>query len=154
VWSLLILGQISAWSGDNASARAHYEEALGLRGGQRDNTVDVHLLRSLGVLYAATGDAARAGLLLQQALEAATARNTGDGVIWSLLALGDLALRQGDTTAGNRYLERCRTRALELGNSLAVIIACLRLRRPVADDLLRESWRAAARDRLARGVGV
>jgi predicted ATPase/DNA-binding CsgD family transcriptional regulator len=138
VWSLLVLGQISAWSGDNASARAHYEEALGLRGGQRDNTVDVHLLRSLGVLYAATGDAARAGALLEQALEVATARNTGDGVIWSLLALGDLALRQGDTTAGERYLERCRIRALELGNSLAVIIACLRLRRPVADDLLRE----------------
>jgi DNA-binding NarL/FixJ family response regulator len=146
-----VLGLLLMFQADFVAARAHFEQALAIRDGKRDNIVDALLLRGLGVLAGSAGDPISARSLLEDALDVFRARGDVGGMGASLLALGDLALRQGDQTAGRQYLEEALARLAEGGQLVWYAVASLLLEQPVPAHLFDEIgpaaiagyWRAA-----------
>jgi DNA-binding CsgD family transcriptional regulator len=126
-----------------AAARVHFERALAVRNGMRDNIVDALLLRGLGVLAGSAGDATTARSLLEQALELFRARGDVGGMGMSLLGLGDLTLRQGDRTGGRAYLEEAAARLAQGGQLVWSAVASLLLEQPVPAHVLEEIGPAA-----------
>src|SRR5262249_9104070 len=132
------LGLMLMFQADFAAARVHFEQALALRNGKRDNIVDALLLRGLGVLAGSAGDAITARSLLEQALDLFRARGDVGGMGMSLLGLGDLTLRQGARTAGRACLEEATARLAQGGQLVWYAVAALLLEQPVPTGLLDE----------------
>jgi predicted ATPase/class 3 adenylate cyclase len=116
--SLLTLGSVTAGLGDYAAGRSLLEQSvallreLGLRPGL------ALALTTLGAIVS-DRDAAQGRLVLEESL--AIGRSLGDqiGVGHNLIALGRLALRQGDDTTAQRWLEESLAINRRLGNQVA-----------------------------------
>ncbi|MBV9894756.1 MAG: AAA family ATPase [Chloroflexi bacterium] len=152
VWALAVLGNVAIAQSEFASARAYFEEGRALRGDRRDNVVDAHLLRGLGAVYGGAGEYAAARRLLDEALELhTTVWGSTEGMIWTLLNLGDLDMRLGDPVAGRARLEECRKRSADASETMAFSIASLLLKSSLPEglpqnlrgELLGAAWRRA-----------
>lgn len=91
---------------DFAAARTHFERALALRGGKRDNMLDAWLFRGLGVLSGSEGDAISARRLLEQAL--AVFRTHGD--VGACVLHSSASLKGEQLTVATRSYGRVRRR--------------------------------------------
>ena len=145
--ALHIAGTIAAQRGDNATARARYEESLAIRRRLGDAKSQASLLSNLGVIAEYETDYAAAREWNERAL--ALRMETGDrwAIAVSLNNLGNIALLQGEVNEARSLLERALTLHREVGdpamianagNNLANVLRKLG-ERDSAERLYRES---------------
>jgi tetratricopeptide (TPR) repeat protein len=143
-------GTLAAQQGDNATARALYEESLEIRRELGDRPGVAALLSNLGVVAYYSGDYAAAQALDEESLT--VFREIGDR--WSagtlLNNLGDIVRDQGDYEAARQLLEESLGVRRQLGDMGGIAFSLNSL----GDVLLDEGDHASARPVLVESLTI
>lgn len=109
-------GSLAAQHGDNATARSHFEHALGLFREIGDARHVASVLNNLGISALHDGDIARARELYEESIAIMRALPAKDGLSRSLHNLGDLLQQSGDLEGAWAVLQEARATAEEIGD--------------------------------------